>query len=263
MRTIDTMEHEITASGTEVRNVFNPSSQIFAPFGYGKQFGTFDFENENIVEFNQPLFKNSWIRVGRPFNQPTALGVEALGVEVGGTYSPPHLFVAAASPYPRVEVDSTYRPPIIIRRAENFNLGLPYLKPYPNSIVLDNNSTLLREMLSEIDGLLMNEYDWDEIDYRKPTLEDINCAKDTLIKFVKIIGYADYLLTKPYISNFEEGGASIKWKIGDRTLYLEVGQNISIYTKTWKESGKRCSIEKPLFQRDYIQLWEWVIDADL
>lgn len=178
--------------------------------------------------------------------QPTALGV---------CFETPYgVFILQLDALEAGGVVSYYR---------SWNLGLLPLKSYLDPTVLDNNFTLLREMLSEIDSLLMNQCDWDEIDYRKPTSQDINCAKDTLIKFVEIIGYADHLLTKPYISNFEEGGASIKWKIGDRTLYLEVGQNISIYTKTWNESGKRCSIERPLSQRDYLQLWEWVIDADL
>lgn len=221
MRTIHTTEHEIIVSGMEVMNVLNPSTQIFEPF---------DFENENIVEFNQHLFKNSWTKVGRRFNQPTAW----------------------------VKIDSTYSIPII-EWGEDFNLELPYLKPYPNSTVLDNNSTLLREMLSEIDGLLTNEYDWDEIDYRKPTLEDINFAKDTLIKFVKVIGCCEgYLLTKPYISNSEDGGAKIEWHSDKRSLYLRIARHESVATKIWDESDETNIDNEPFLQENYLSLWKWI-----
>ena len=118
-------------------------------------------------------------------------------------------------------------------------------------------------MLSEIDNLLKNEYDWDEIDYIKPTPEDINYAKSVLTDFVFTISYEGYTLKKPYISNFEEGGASIKWKIGDRTLYLEIGQNVSIFSKVWRESGKPHTIDRPLFKKDYLLLWKWVINEQL
>ena len=119
---------------------------------------------------------------------------------------------------------------------------------------------LLQEMLSEIDSLLKNEYDWDEIDYRKPTSEDIDHAKFVLTEFVSTISSNGYSLKKPYISNFEEGGASIKWKIEDRTLYLEIGQNESIVSKVWRESGKPRAIERPLHKKDYIRLWKWIIN---
>ena len=69
-------------------------------------------------------------------------------------------------------------------------------KQYRRAIVSVNNYILLEEMLSEIDSLLKNEYDWNEIDYRKPTLEDISRAKSVLIDFVFTIGYEGYLLKK-------------------------------------------------------------------
>ena len=125
-----------------------------------------------------------------------------------------------------------------------------------------NNHILLKEMLSEIDDILKNEYDWDEIDYIKPTPEDINYAKSVLTDFVFTISYEGYSLKKPYISNFEEGGASIKWKIGDRTLYLEIGQNDSVVSKVWRKSGKTLAKERPLLKKDYLRLWKWIINEE-
>ena len=130
------------------------------------------------------------------------------------------------------------------------------------SIISAKNDILLRDMLSEIESLLKNEYDWDEIDYRKPTPEDINRSKDVLTEFVSIIDSEGYSLKRPHISNFEEGGASIKWKIGDRTLYLEITQNESGFSKVWRESGKRLGIERPLLKKDYLRLWKWIINEE-
>ena len=122
------------------------------------------------------------------------------------------------------------------------------------------NTILLKEILSEIESLLKNEYDWDDIGYRKPTREDINRSKNVLTEFVTIIDSNRYSLEKPHISNFEEGGATIKWKIGDRTLYLEIGQNESIVSKVWRESGELRATERPLRKKDYLQLWKWIIN---
>ena len=174
-----------------------------------------------------------WTKVGTRFDQPTAS---------------------------RIEVDDTDSTPIF-EWGEDFNLGLPYPKPYPNFTVLDSNSTLLREMLSEIDALLTNEYDWDEIDYRKPTLEDINFAKDTLIKFVKVIScYEGCSLTKPYISNSEDGGAKIEWHSDNnkRSLYLRIACHESVATKIWDESDKTNINNEPFLQENYLSLWKWI-----
>ena len=137
------------------------------------------------------------------------------------------------------------------------------LKRPNESIISAENRILLQGMLSEIDDLLKNEYDWDEIDYIKPTPEDINYAKSVLRDFVFTISSEGYSLKKPYISNFEEGGASIKWKIGDRTLYLEIGQNVSIFSKVWRESGKLYTIDRGLLKKDYLLLWKWVINEQI
>ncbi len=133
----------------------------------------------------------------------------------------------------------------------------------PNDIIISaKNDIILREMLSEIESLLDNEYEWDEIDYQKPTPEDIKRSKDVLTEFVSIIDTEGYALKKAHISNFEEGGASIKWKIEERTLYLEITQDESSFSKVWRESGKRLGIERPLLKKDYLQLWKWLINEE-
>ncbi len=146
---------------------------------------------------------------------------------------------------------------------KSFVVRYLFVEQSNESIISAKNDILLRNMLSEIESLLENEYDWDEIDYRKPTPEDINRSKEVLTEFVSIIDSEGYSLKKPHISNFEEGGASIKWKIGDRTLYLEIGQNVSIFSKVWRESDETRVIERPLFKTDYLELWKWIINERL
>lgn len=227
------VEHGITASRSDVMNV-PASSPNFDPLVSQKPFEPFDLENENVVEINQHPFEKLWAKVGTRFYPSTALGVEVV---------------------------STYGMPMI-EWNETLYLEEWYPKPYPNSIVLDANSTLLREMISAIDGLLTNEYDWDAIDYRKPTLEDINFAKDTLIKFVTVLGGCEgYLLTKPYISNSEDGGAKLEWHSGERSLYLRINRPEPVATTIVDNPDGTTTIDrKPFLQQSYLSLWKWLIN---
>lgn len=148
-------------------------------------------------------------------------------------------------------------------RYENRDFVVRRLFKQPNEpIISAKNDIILGEMLSDTESLLDNEYEWDEIDYRKPTPEDIKRSKDVLTEFVSIIASEGYSLKKPHISNFEEGGASIKWKIEERTLYLEITQSESSFSKVWRESGKRLGLERPLLKKDYLRLWKWLINED-
>ncbi len=121
-----------------------------------------------------------------------------------------------------------------------------------------NNHILLEQMLSEIDDLLKNEYDWDEIDYIKPTPEDINYAKSVLTDFVFTIGYEGYLLKKPYISNSEDGGAKIEWHSDKRSLYLRINRLESVITQIWDGPDITNVGDKPFLQQDYLSLWKWI-----
>ena len=186
----------------------------------------FDFKNKKIVTLDQP-------KAGKPFNQSTAL-------------------------VPKV--DNTHSTSIS-KWNEDFDLGLRYLKPYPNYRLVRDNATLLVEMLSEIDSILKNEYDWDEIDYRKPMPEDINHAKIVLTEFVTIIGCEGYLLTKPYISNSEDGGAKIEWHLDKRSLYLRIDRLESVAT-TMEDNPNGTTVidDKPLLPQSYLSLWKWIIN---
>ena len=179
-------------------------------------------------------------------------------IRQSNAFSMPAVVVIVPADPPLPEYQYNYRhndKDFVVRRLFTFK--------QPNEFTISaKNHILLQEMLSEIESLLKNEYDWDEIDYRKPTPEDINRSKDVLTGFVSIIDSEGYLLEKPHISNFEEGGASIKWKIGDRTLYLEIAQSDSFVSKVWKESGKTLAKERPLFKKDYLRLWKWIINEE-
>ena len=118
-------------------------------------------------------------------------------------------------------------------------------KQYRRAEASINNHILLGEMLSEIDSLLKNEYDWDEIDYRKPTFEDISRAKSVLIDFVFTISYDGYSLKKPYISNSEDGGAKFEWHLDERSLYIRIDRLKSVVTQMRDESDKTIIDTKP------------------
>ena len=128
------------------------------------------------------------------------------------------------------------------------------------SKILDNNSLLLREIISKIDNLLLNEYDWEYMDYEKPSIEHINFAKDTIIKFFKVVGcYGEQLLNEPYISNSENGGAKIEWHLGERSLYLRIDCIDQIATKIHdKLDGTTIIEDEPFVEQSYLSLWKWV-----
>jgi len=130
----------------------------------------------------------------------------------------------------------------------------------PDRRTIPDNSILLQEMLSEIDDLLKNEYDWDDIDYRKPTPEDISRAKFVLIDFVFTMSYEGYLLKKPYISNSEDGGAKIEWHSDKRSLYLRIDRRKSIAAKIQDEPDRTTVHTNPFLQQDYLSLWKWIIN---
>lgn len=134
-------------------------------------------------------------------------------------------------------------------------------EPHIKSEVLEGNSTLLTEMLSKIDSLLENKYDWDDIDYKHPTLEDMKSAKVTLTKFVKVITYSGHSLTEPDIFNSEDGGATIEWHLDNRSLYLRLDCSKSVATKIEDEDSETTTIvDMPFEQKSYLPLWKWIIN---
>ena len=191
-------------------------------------FSLFDLENQKVVELNPFPYQKLQAN-----NQATTLVAHACDTHT----------------------------PSIFEWNEDFEVALQYLKPYPNYTLIRDNSTLLVEMLSEIENLLENEYDWDEIDYREPTHEDINYAKVILTEFVNIISCEGYLLTKPYISNSEDGGAKLEWHSDKRSLYLRIDRLESEAT-TMEDNPDRTTtiVDKPFSPQSYLSLWKWIIN---
>lgn len=231
MPTTSRIEHGTTASKIELMTIAESPLQS-PPFSdYGEGFTMFNFENKNIAAPNPYPSESLWNTVGGQFNPSSAL---------------------------EAEVDTTYRTSVIQWHTDS-DLMLLFLKPHPKTTLLANNSILLREMLSEIDNLLKNEYDWDEIDYRKPSPEDIDCAKLVLIEFVFIMNYGEYSLQKPHISNSEDGGGKIEWHSDKRSLYLRIDCLKSIATKIQDEPDGTTTVDtKPFRQQDYLSLWKWI-----
>ena len=238
MSTIRRIEHETTASKIEPMTIAE-SPLRNSPFYYDH---TFNFENENIAELNQYPSESLWNTAGGQLNPSYPLEAE-----VDTTYGIPPIYGTLV-----IQFKNDYR-------HKDSHLRLLFLKPYPKTTVLANNSTLLIEMLSEIDNLLKNEYDWDEIDYRKPTPEDIDRAKLVLTEFIFIMNYGEYSFQKPHISNSEDGGAKIEWHSDKRSLYLRIDRLKSIATKIQDEPDGTTTVDtKPFQQQDYLSLWKWI-----
>ena len=126
--------------------------------------------------------------------------------------------------------------------------------------MIHENDVILQGMMSEIDSLLENDYDWEKIDYIKPTLEDINHAKSILTDFVTTIDYEGCSLKKPYISNSEQGGVKIEWHLDKRSLYIRISRLKLVATMIEDKSDDRTTIDDKLFlKKSYLPLWQWLI----
>ena len=242
MSTIRRIEHETTASKIESITIAESPLRSSSFSDYGEGFTTLNFENKNIAELNQYPSESLWNTAGGQFNPSCPLEAE-----VDTIYGTTVIHGTTV-----IQFKNDYR-------HKDSHLRLLFLKPYPKTTVLANNSTLLIEMLSEIDNLLKNEYDWDEIDYRKPTPEDIDRAKLVLTEFVFIMNYGEYSLQKPHISNSEDGGAKIEWHSDKRSLYLRIDRLESIATKIQDEPDGTTTVDTKSFrQQDYLSLWKWI-----
>ncbi len=124
------------------------------------------------------------------------------------------------------------------------------------------NKIIFKKVSDQIDELLTNEYDWDEIGYEKPYPKDIDYAKRIMLDFISSINSAGYSLSAlemPFISNGENGGATIEWRESGRSLYFDIKHRSAKFTKVWKE-GKRTIVRtNKLHKTDYVKVWEWII----
>lgn len=273
MQDIEKKAHGATIGGIGFTAIPKSPSRPISFLGEDIEEGSFKFPSEDITDPNQHLFEN----LPDYYRHNPAL------------YVNPHTLLAAwQKPNDISPIQSTFRVEIqgeriyakpVIRQAgievwgepvyqtppiqwhEPLHLEILPSEPHIKPEVLEANSTLLIEMLSKIDSLLENEYDWDEIDYKNPTLEDIKSAKITLTQFVKVIGYSGYSLTEPDIFNSEDGGATIEWHSDNRSLYLRMDCSKSVATKIEDQpNGTTTIVDIPFEQKSYLSLWKWIIN---
>lgn len=144
---------------------------------------------------------------------------------------------------------------IIGQFEDNIHLGLDFNQP--------NYGSLYQKILDQIDELLTKEYDWDDIGYEKPYPKDIDYAKRIMLDFISSIssaGHSLYSLEAPFISNGENGGATIEWRESGRSLYFDIIHQNAKFTKVWRE-GKNTIVRTDKFHKaDYVKVWEWIIN---
>ena len=122
------------------------------------------------------------------------------------------------------------------------------------------NLLLHQKVLRQIDELLTKEYDWDSIGYEKPNSKGIDYAKHIMSDFMFSINSAGYSLEEPVISNCENGGATIEWRENEKSLYLDIKHQSAKVTKVWKEGKNTIVRTDNLHERDYVSVWEWIIN---
>ena len=122
--------------------------------------------------------------------------------------------------------------------------------------------TELKTTIKEIDTLLLNDYAWEEIGYLKPTKKDIERSKVIYTLFHTVIEQAGYTIKKPYVSSYEEGGASLAWYSDNKTLYLEINKDHTIATKLWDDDDKTYVTDEYIETKDFVNVWEWYLDNE-
>lgn len=272
MQNIEKKVHGATIGGTEF--IVIPKSPSRPISHEETEEGSFELSSEDTTDSNQHLFENlpDYYRDNPTLhaNPYTLLEAEA--------WQKPNNISPIQSTFRRgIQRERIYPEPVIrqggievwaepvyqtppIQSYELLHLGILPSEPHIKPEVLKANSTLLIEMLSEIDSLLENEYNWDEIDYKNPTLEDMKSAKITLTKFVNVITYSGHLLTEPDIFNSEDGGATIEWHSNNRSLYLRMDSSKSVATQIEDQSNGTTIVDIPFEQKSYLSLWKWLIN---
>lgn len=120
-------------------------------------------------------------------------------------------------------------------------------------------NSLHETVLGKIDELMDSDYDWSEIGYEKPTQENIEYAKSYISKFINAMSLQGYKIFVPYISNSENGGATLKWNKDGRILYFDILYKDNKYTNVWDIEDKTFVETKELVKRLHAELWEWLI----
>jgi len=122
------------------------------------------------------------------------------------------------------------------------------------------NNYLYETILSKIDELMDNDYDWSEIGYEKPTIKNIDYAKSYISEFIITMCLQGYKIFIPQISNSENGGATLKWSKGDKILYFDILYKDNKYTKVWDDKDKTFVETKKLVKKMHAKIWEWLIN---
>ena len=141
---------------------------------------------------------------------------------------------------------------IINQLGNEIHLGLNISQP--------SYESLSQKVSDQIDELLTKEYDWDDIGYEKPHPKDIDYAKRIMLDFISSVSSAGYSLEAPFISNGENGGATIEWRESGRSLYFDIKHRSAKFTKVWKEGKNTIVRTNKLRKIDYVKVWKWIIN---
>ena len=153
-------------------------------------------------------------------------------------------------------IDRIYKWSLVTDGLENnIRLNLNFSQP--------RSELLYQKVFSQINELLTKEYDWDDIGYEKPHPKDIDYAKHIMSDFISSIsskGYSLNLLELPFISNGENGGATIEWRESGRSLYFDIKYQDAKFTTVRQEGKKTIVRTDNLRKSDYVSVWEWILN---
>ena len=91
--------------------------------------------------------------------------------------------------------------------------------------------------------------------------KNMNYAKKFMSNFITAISLNGYTLPLPHISNGEDGGATIRWRVGERILYFDIKYRSAKYTKVLNQNEETLYENHRLRKSLYIEICDWLYNG--
>lgn len=118
-----------------------------------------------------------------------------------------------------------------------------------------------RQILERFDVITRRDDNWDERGSKKSDELAVRNAKDLMEKLLDAVISEGYPWFMPFISSDEDGYITAAWHKGKHELHLDITETEVEYTKVWGIKIDTEMHEGVLKSDDYLELWEWLLDA--
>jgi hypothetical protein len=118
-----------------------------------------------------------------------------------------------------------------------------------------------RQILERFDVIARRENNWDERESKKPNELALSNAKNLMKEMLDAVISEGQPWLMPFISSDEDGYITAAWHNGEHELHLDITETEVEYTKVWGIKIDTEMHEGVLKSNNYLELWEWLLDA--